>query len=178
MGGAAKAAAVPVGRRDGARAHAASPVTLDKRQAARGPDSRRTVFRYLRQVRHLRSYNHDGRFYTDHDPSRFDRFGLLSLGDVHFSRDGPLSATVLRLLSESDDGWTDKELRSLLHIPVHPYLLSADRRGQARRERLAGIYVYVCLGLQGDRQLQARQTRIASAYALDTVIAIDVAQGV
>lgn len=143
----------------------ASPVTLDQLQAALGPVSRRTAFRYLRQVRHLRSYNHNGRFYTDRDPSRFDRFGLLSLGDVHFSRDGSLSATVRRLLSESDDGFTDKELRSLLHVPVHPFLLSAVRQGQARRQRLAGIYVYVGLGPRGDRQLQARQTRIASASA-------------
>ena len=87
-----------------------SPVTLDQLQQALGPVSRRTTFRYLRQVRHLRSYNHNGRFYTDRDPARFDRFGLLSLGDVHFSRDGSLPATVRRLLDESEDGCTDREL--------------------------------------------------------------------
>ena len=34
-----------------------SPVTLDQLQAALGQASPRTTFRYLRQVRHLRSYN-------------------------------------------------------------------------------------------------------------------------
>ena len=117
-----------------------SPVTLDQLQQALGPVSRRTTFRYLRQVRHLRSYNHNGRFYTDRDPARFDRFGLLSLGDVHFSRDGSLPATVRRLLDESEDGCTDRELRALLHVPVHPFLLAAVRQDRARRERLGGVY--------------------------------------
>ncbi len=142
-----------------------SPVTLEQLQQALGQVSRRTVFRYLAQVRHLRSYNHNGRFYTDRDPSRFDRFGLLSLGDVHFSRDRSLTATVQRLLAESDDGFTDQELRALLHVPAHSFLLAAVRQGRARRERLGGVYVYLCEGADGDRQLQARQRRLAPSPA-------------
>ena len=34
-------------------------------------------------------------------------FGLLSIFDVHFSRDGSPTATVQRLLGESEDGFTD-----------------------------------------------------------------------
>ena len=52
----------------------------------------------------VKSYNHNGRFYTHPDPVRFDRYGLLSLGPVHFSRDGTLAATVRRLVRESPDG--------------------------------------------------------------------------
>ena len=132
-----------------------SPVTLDQLQAALGLASPRTTFRYLRQIRYLRSYNHNGRFYTRRDPTRFDRFGLLSIGDIHFSRDGSLTATVERLLAESEDGFTDRELRSLLHVPVHSVLLASVRRERVRRERLGGIYVYLCHGPAGDRQLQA-----------------------
>ncbi len=107
--------------------------------------------------------NHNGRFYTDRDPARFDRFGLLSLGDVHFSRDGSLPATVRRLLDESEDGCTDRELRALLHVPVHPFLLAAVRQDRARRERLGGVYVYLRNGPAGDRQLQARLARLAAS---------------
>ena len=141
-----------------------SPVTLEQLQHALGQPSRRTTFRYLRQVRYLRSYNHNGRFYTDRDPARFDRFGLLSLGDVHFSRDGALAATVQRLLEDSPDGCTDKELRALLHVPVHPFLLAAVRQGRARRERLGGVYVYLSAAPQaGDEQLRARQASRAAS---------------
>lgn len=48
----------------------------------------------------VNSYNHNGRFYTHPDPVRFDRYGLLSLGTVHFS----LAVTVRRLVRESPDG--------------------------------------------------------------------------
>ena len=73
-----------------------APVTFTQLQAALGNASRATTFRYLKQVRHLRSYNHSSRYYTHRDPLRFDRYGLLSLGDVHFSREGTLAATVRR----------------------------------------------------------------------------------
>ena len=142
-----------------------SPVTFDQLQAALGLASPRTTFRYLRQIPYLRSYNHNGRFYTRRDPTRFDRFGLLSIGDIHFSRDGSLTATVERLLTASEDGFTDKELRSLLHVPVHSVLLASVRRERVRRERLGGIYVYLGNGPTGDRQLQARQQRLADRQA-------------
>ena len=144
-----------------------SPVTLEQLQAALGQVSSRTTFRYLRQIPHLRSYNHNGRFYTQRDPACFDRFGLFSLGAVHFSRDRSLTATVQRLLAESEDGWSDKELRSLLQVPVHPFLLAAVRQQRARRERLGGVYVYFCPGPPGDRQLQARKARLAASRSAD-----------
>ncbi len=150
-----------------------SPVTLQQLQLTLGQPSRRTTFRYLRQLRYLRSYNHNGRFYTARDPARFDRFGLLSLGDVHFSRDGSLAATVQRLLDESEDGFTDKELRALLHAPVHPFLLAAVRQGRARRERLGGVFVYLGADPAGDRQLQARQARRAARRQANLTAALE-----
>ena len=143
-----------------------TPVTLEQLQHALGQPSRRTTFRYLSQVPYLRSYNHNGRFYTARHPNRFDRFGLLWLGDVGFSRDRSLAATVQRLLGESPDGWTDKELRGLLRVAVHPFLLAAVRQGLARREQLGGVFVYLAADPQlGTRQRQARQERCAASAA-------------
>ena len=152
-----------------------SPVTFAQLQAALHQASRATTFRYLSQVPHWRSYNHNGRFYTARDPARLDSFGLLCLGDVCFSRDRSLSATVQRLLGESAEGFTDKELRALLHVPVHPFLLAAVRRGRARRERLGGVYVYLAADPQlGTRQLQARQARYAARAALSAEVTMAV----
>ena len=75
------------------RLASSSPVTLDQLQHDLQA-SRVAIFRYLRQIPYLRSYNHNGSFHTRRDPARFDRFGLLSLGDVQFSRDRSLPATV------------------------------------------------------------------------------------
>lgn len=150
-----------------------SPVTLEQLQHSLGDVSRRTTFRYLGQVRHIRSYNHNGRFYTDRDPARFDRFGLLSIGNVHFSRDGSLSATVERLLAESETGWTDQELRSLLHVAVHPFLLAAVRQGRAQRERLEGVFVYFSPDPLGAQQLQARKARLAAHAQAELAASLD-----
>ena len=150
-----------------------SPVTVHQLRQALGQVSVRTTSRYLRQIPYLRSYNHNGRFYTLRDPARFDRFGLFSLGDACFSRDGSLSKTVQRLLLESEDGFSDKELSSLLHVSARSFLLAAVRQGRARRERLAGVFVYFSPGPDGDRQLDARQARIAARRAANLAASLE-----
>ena len=147
-----------------------SPVTFPQLQAALGDASRTTTFRYLQQVRYLRSYNHNGRYYTLRDRLRFDRHGLVSLGDIHFSRDRTLGATVQRLVRESAAGRTQKELRALLHVPVHAFLLAAVRRQTLRRERMGGVWVYRSSdSARGDAQRRARQ-----AAALEPTVIIEV----
>ena len=85
---------------------------------------------------------------------------------MRFLRDTSLSATVQRLLAESAAGWTDKELRILLQVPVQPCLLAAVRPQRARRRQLGGVYVYLaCEGPQAERQWQARQARVAASAA-------------
>ncbi|MES9903663.1 MAG: hypothetical protein ABW168_13440 [Sedimenticola sp.] len=72
-----------------------------------------------RQIPYLRSYNHSGRYYnTRWDPMLYDRFGLYSLGEIHFSREGSLGNTIKRLIRESEAGWIHRELQELLHVRV------------------------------------------------------------
>ena len=118
-------------------------VDLPRIQAALGGASSMTAFRYLRQVPYRCSYNHNGRYYCLHAPSRCDRLGLWSVGDVHFSVDGSLAKTVRRLVYEMDAGATHRELRERLRVRVHNTLLKLLRRGEIERERLAQLYVYL-----------------------------------
>ena len=112
-------------------------------QEALGGVSSMTAFRYLRQIPYRRSYNHNGRYYCRHEPSRYDRLGLWSVGDVHFSLDGSLGKTVRRLVYEMDAGATHRELQERLRVRVHNTLLTLLRRGEIGRERLAQLYVYL-----------------------------------
>jgi len=120
-------------------------VTFSDLQKALGSASRATTFRYLKRVRYLRSYNHNGRYYTNRDPALFDRFGLYSRGDIHFSRDATLGATLKRLVGESQAGWTQRELQELLRVRVQVLLLEAVRHDEICRERVAGFYLYLHL---------------------------------
>lgn len=143
-------------------------VTFPDLQGALGEASRATTFRYLRQVKYLRSYNHNARYYTHRDPGMFDRFGLYSVGDIHFSRDRTLGDTLKRLVRESEAGWTQRELQELLRVRVQVLLLEAVRQEEIQRERVAGFYLYLHIDPAiGQRQLQRRQTRIALAQSPD-----------
>lgn len=150
-------------------------VTFADLQDALGKASRATTFRYLKRVNYLRSYNHNGRYYTRRDPALFDRFGLFSRGDIHFSRDGTLGDTLRRLVRESEAGWTQRELQELLRVRVQVLLLQAVRHEQIRRERVEGFYLYLHIDPAiGQIQLQRRQARITARQPTEEApVAVD-----
>jgi len=112
-------------------------------QAALDNASRATTFRYLKRLSYQRSYNHNSRYYARVAPARFDRFGLCSINGIHFSRDGSLGQTLIRLVCESSAGWSQRELEQLLHVRVSVLLLAAVRRERLARAKLDRVYIYV-----------------------------------
>ncbi len=143
-----------------------SVVELSDIQAALDDASRATAFRYLKQVPYRRSYNLNGRYYTRHDPARYDRLGLFSHKGIIFSRDGNLASTLLRLVQEAEAGRTQRELRELLRVRVQVLLLQALRRGAIVRERVEKLFVYFHTDpLVQQSQLQHRRELIAVAAA-------------
>ncbi len=118
-------------------------VDLLRIESALGGVSPMTAFRYLRQLPYRRSYNHNGRYYCLHEPSRYDRFGLWSCNNIHFSVDGSLGKTVRRLVYEMAAGATHRELQERLRVRVHNTLLTLLRQGKVDRERIAQVYVYL-----------------------------------
>jgi len=141
-------------------------VDLRRIETALGDASPMTAFRYLRQIPYRRSYNHNGRYYCLHEPSRYDRFGLWSRGNIHFSVDGSLGETVRRLVDEAKAGATHRELQDRLQVRVHNTLLTLLRRGEVKRERLAQWYLYLHSDARvGAQQIQRRQALISEAEA-------------
>jgi len=138
-------------------------VDLPAIQAALGGVSAMTAFRYLRQVPYRRSYNHNGRFYTLYKPSRYDRSGLWSWGDIHFSVDGSLRATVHGRVCQALEGATHRELQDRLRVRVHNTLGTLVGTGELSRERVGTVYVYLHPepGVR-QQQLARRGARIAS----------------
>ena len=118
-------------------------VDLQALQKALGNVSAMTVFRYLKQIPYRSSYNHNGRYYTMHEPSRYDRYGLWSYGDIHFSMDGNLSQTVRRLVYEAEAGATHQELYERLRVRVHNTLYVLFRKGEIERKQVVSVYIYL-----------------------------------
>jgi hypothetical protein len=128
-------------------------VVLEEMQEALGSASRATVFRHLAKVSYRRSYNRNGRYYTKHDPTRYDRHGLFSYRGIHFSRDGNLVATVLRLVCESSSGHTQRELQELMQVRVQASLLAMVRNKQIARGEVDGHFIY----LHPDSEIQSER---------------------
>ena len=118
-------------------------VEFEDIRSALGNASRATCFRYLQQVPYHRSYNFNGCYYTRKDPSRYDRFGLFSYGDIFFSRENTLGETIRRLVWDSHAGWTQRELQDVLRVRVQVVLLNAFQQGKVDREKVHGFYVYL-----------------------------------
>lgn len=154
-------------------------VTFDEIQSTLDKASRATVFRYLKKVPYRRSYNQNGRYYTRHEPCRYDRLGLWAHNGIYFSRDGSLKATVYRFVEEGDAGWTHRELRDLLRVRVQFILVEAVRSRAIDRERMEGVYVYVNKDpVVKAAQLERRRQRIREAAAAADVVALEVAGAV
>ena len=129
--------------------------------AALNDASSATAFRYLQQVPYRSSYNHNGRYYAIYEPSRYDRFGLFHHGDIYFSRDGTLKATVRRLILESEAGFTQREMQELLRVRVQSCLQILLKEQEVKRERLESIYHYFHADLEANKvQMQCRIERI------------------
>jgi hypothetical protein len=103
-------------------------VDLPAIQQALGGVSIQTAFRYFKLIPYRRSYDHNGRYYTVYEASRFDREGLWSIKGIHFSVDGSLKHTVRRLVYEASAGATHKELQQKLQLRVQNTLLDLTFR--------------------------------------------------
>ena len=118
-----------------------------------------TVFRKLRQLDHLTSYSHRGRYYTLRELAHFDADGLWSCQSVWFSRYGTLLNTAENFVNRSSAGYFAEELAESLHVEVHDALLHLVRQGRIARQQASGPYLYTSISSDVRRiQLLARRT--------------------
>jgi len=148
---------------------------------ALGGVSSMTAFRHLKRLGYRCSYNHKGRYYARHQLARYDRFGLWSVDDIHFSVDGTLRKTVRRLVEQANVGATHQELQARLRVRVHNTVLDLLRNQEVARERLQQLYVYLhadarlrALQLQHRHELLSRAQRSALERSLTDQLIIEV----
>lgn len=118
-----------------------------------------TVFRKLRELDHLTSYSHRGRYYTLREIAHFGTDGLWSCQSVWFSRYGTLLNTAENFVNQSPAGFFAEELAQALHVEVHGPLLQLVRQGRIARQQESGLYLYTSVSSDVRRmQLLARRT--------------------
>ena len=117
-----------------------------------------TLWRRLREVGYLTSYNYNSRYYTLATIPQFDDHGLWTYQDIRFSKWGKLPETIVAVIERSPGGMTAHELAELLHVRnVKPLLTQLTLKQRLWREALGGAFVYLAVEQrQHDQQLQRR----------------------
>lgn len=94
-----------------------------------------------------------GKYYTPDVCAQYNKYGLWSFKEIHFSKYGTLVNTILYLVIHSEEGYFASELRDLLKVRVYNALSELYSRKRLIREQMGGEYLYLPLVLQ-DRQLE------------------------
>jgi hypothetical protein len=100
--------------------------------------SRGSVYRDLKKVPLITSYSHSGQYYVLKSMAKFDLHGLWFFNDIGFSSHGTLKATLETLITRADLGMTQKELKTLLRIPVQNTLSDLVKLQLVSRTLIAG----------------------------------------
>ena len=106
--------------------------------------SDRSLYRDLTKAGYLSSYSHAGRFYTLKDIPSFDKNGLWQhRNKVLFSKYGTLKETIRALVTDSESGYSHRELAQLLLIRIQNTLNDLISNKMLNRELIQGVFVYV-----------------------------------
>ena len=119
--------------------------------------SRTTGFRYLRELHHLTSYTHNGKYYTLPGIAQFDSDGFWYFGDIGFSVHGTLIDTVHQAITQSVAGKSNSELEKHCRAKVQAALRTLLHSKKIARVKLEKKYLYVHVDPStGDRQIRKR----------------------
>jgi hypothetical protein len=126
-----------------------------------------TVFRKLRELDHLTSYSHRGRYYTLREIAHFDADGLWSCQSVWFSRYGTLLRTAETFVNQSPAGYFAEEMAQVLHVDVQDALLQLVRQGRIARQTVSDLYLYTSIS-SDVRRLQLLERRTSGSVPVLT----------
>jgi hypothetical protein len=115
--------------------------------------STRTVQRRLENLQTIRSYNHNGRYYTLEDIPKFDDDGLWRYRGTYFSQFGNLTQTFVQLVHRSPAGLTSRQAGDLLGLRPSSFLWNLHDHPGIKRQKHQSCYVY----FSADRQTYSRQ---------------------
>lgn len=104
--------------------------------------SKRTVQRRLTQLKTIRSYNRNGRYFTLEDIGKFDANGLWHYRGTYFSKFGNLTQTFVQLVRASQAGLTSHEAGALIGLRPSSFLWNFHNHPEIKRQKHQGRYVY------------------------------------
>lgn len=116
-----------------------------------------TAFRYLRELHHLTSYTHNGKYYTLPEMVEFDENGFWYFGDIGFSVHATLINTLHHVITTSESGKSNSELERYCRTRVQDALRTLLQSERIARIKTEKRYLYVSADpTVSDRQIRKR----------------------
>ena len=102
-----------------------------------------SVRRFLKRIGYVRSYTHNGKFYTLQRIAQFSSQGLWRHEQTGFSKHGTLIQTIEYLIHKSPMGLSAAELAKILGSPCQSVLSNQYKAGKLDRIKPGPEYIYL-----------------------------------
>lgn len=133
-----------------------------------GTTQRRTVLRYIKELKYLTSYTHNNRYYALEEQAKFDEHGLWQYEDIGFSKHGSLFDTITYFIENSESGLTNGELEIKAHTIVKYALVDLIGNKRLARAKPSKVYVYLSSDQDKAREQLKKRQDIVSDLMLDS----------
>lgn len=104
--------------------------------------SLRTLQRRIKSTNVIRSYNHNGKFYTMPFLTNFNKNGIWHHNLASFSKWGNLYDTIVFLINKSFAGYSTKEISAILKTKIYDALSILSKQHRIKRIKIATNNIY------------------------------------
>lgn len=102
----------------------------------------RTVQRMISPMDTIRSYDHNGRYFSLEKLARFNSMGIWEYNNIHFSRFGTLKNTLVTIINNSSQGMDAWQIKDVLGMDTRSFLFQYKDVSGIKREKVGSHYVY------------------------------------
>lgn len=123
----------------------------------------RTIQRMIIPLDTIRSYDHNGRYFSLEKLARFNSMGIWEYNNIHFSKFGTLKNTLAAIINNSSQGMDASQIKDVLGVDTRSFLFQYKDISGIKREKMGRHYVYFSSDQQRfSRQLSNRKQGLAS----------------
>ena len=102
----------------------------------------RTIQRKIRQWDTIRSYDHNGSYFSLKKLATFNSYGIWEYNNIHFSKFGTLKNTLVAIINNSSHGMDASQIRDVLGMDTRSFLFQYKDVNGIKREKIGDNYVY------------------------------------
>jgi len=96
----------------------------------------------IRQWDTIRSYDHNGGYFSLKKLATFNSYGIWEYNNIHFSKFGTLKNTLVAIINNSSHGMDASQIRDVLGMDTRSFLFQYKDVSGIKREKIGSNYVY------------------------------------